>query len=91
MVFESAKPWHEADGDVIEAIDYLRYYAQQGEGLSRPTQTQDVPGEENYYFHEGRGVTVKEGRWGYRVLVIDDLDGNQIFVPYPNEPGQPPA
>lgn len=40
---------------------------------------------------EGRGVTVKEGRWGYRVLVIDDLDGNQIFVPYPNEPGEPPS
>ena len=29
MVFESAKPWHEADGDVIEAVDYLRYYAAQ--------------------------------------------------------------
>ena len=40
---------------------------------------------------EGRGVTVKEGHWGYRVMVIDDLDGNQIFVPYPNEPGQPPT
>jgi catechol 2,3-dioxygenase-like lactoylglutathione lyase family enzyme len=40
---------------------------------------------------EGRGATVREGRWGYRVLVIDDPDGNQIFVPYPNEPGQPPT
>ena len=35
MVFESAKPWAEADGDVSEAIDYLRYYAAQGERLSQ--------------------------------------------------------
>ena len=35
MVFESAKPWAEADGDVCEAIDYLRYYAGQAERLSR--------------------------------------------------------
>ncbi len=33
MVYESGKPWHEADGDVIEAIDYLRYYAGQAERL----------------------------------------------------------
>jgi catechol 2,3-dioxygenase-like lactoylglutathione lyase family enzyme len=39
---------------------------------------------------EGRGVPVKEGRWGYRLLVVEDLDGNQLFFNYPNEPdGQP--
>ncbi len=35
---------------------------------------------------EGRGVPVKNGQWGYRVLVIEDIDGNQLFFPYPNEP-----
>ena len=39
---------------------------------------------------EARGVVVKEGHWGYRVLVIEDLDGNQLFFPYPNEPGITP-
>jgi catechol 2,3-dioxygenase-like lactoylglutathione lyase family enzyme len=33
-----------------------------------------------------RGVPVKEGSWGYRVLVIDDPDGNQLFLNYPNQP-----
>jgi hypothetical protein len=28
---------------------------------------------------EAKGVPVKEGSWGYRLLVVDDLDGNQIF------------
>ena len=35
---------------------------------------------------EARSVPVKEGRWGYRLLVIEDPDGNQLFFPYPNEP-----
>jgi len=33
----------------------------------------------------GRGVSVKEGSWGYRLLVVDDPDGNQLFFNYPNE------
>jgi catechol 2,3-dioxygenase-like lactoylglutathione lyase family enzyme len=34
---------------------------------------------------ESQGVPVKEGLWGYRVLVVDDPDGNQLFFNYPNE------
>jgi len=33
---------------------------------------------------ESRGVPVKDGSWGYRLLVIDDPDGNQLFFNYPN-------
>jgi len=34
---------------------------------------------------EAKGVAVKEGWWGYRLLVIDDPDGNQLFFNYPGE------
>jgi len=34
---------------------------------------------------EGRGVAVKDGSWGYRLLVVDDPDGNQLFFNYPGE------
>ena len=34
---------------------------------------------------EANGVSVKEGSWGYRLLVVDDPDGNQLFFNYPNE------
>jgi catechol 2,3-dioxygenase-like lactoylglutathione lyase family enzyme len=34
---------------------------------------------------EAKGVVVKEGSWGYRLLVVDDPDGNQLFFNYPNE------
>jgi catechol 2,3-dioxygenase-like lactoylglutathione lyase family enzyme len=35
---------------------------------------------------EGRGVHVSDAQWGYRLLVVEDLDGNQLFFNYPNEP-----
>jgi len=34
---------------------------------------------------EAKGVPVKEGSWGYRLLVVDDLDGNQLLFNYPSE------
>jgi catechol 2,3-dioxygenase-like lactoylglutathione lyase family enzyme len=35
---------------------------------------------------EARGVAVKNGSWGYRLLVVDDPDGNQLYFNYPHEP-----
>jgi catechol 2,3-dioxygenase-like lactoylglutathione lyase family enzyme len=35
---------------------------------------------------EAKGVSVNEGWWGYRLLVVDDPDGNQLLFNYPNEP-----
>jgi catechol 2,3-dioxygenase-like lactoylglutathione lyase family enzyme len=34
---------------------------------------------------EAKGVLVKDGSWGYRLLVVDDPDGNQLFFNYPGE------
>lgn len=34
---------------------------------------------------EAKGVPVKNGSWGYRLLVVDDPDGNQLFFNYPAE------
>ena len=32
---------------------------------------------------EGRGVAVEDGRWGYRLVIVRDPDGNELFFPYP--------
>ncbi len=37
----------------------------------------------------GRGVDVKESWWGYRLLVISDPDGNELWFNYPD--ARPPA
>src|SRR6266446_524775 len=38
---------------------------------------------------EAKGAPVKDGSWGYRLLVVDDPDGNQLFFNYPNESASP--
>ena len=70
MVFESGKPWHEADGDVCEAADYLRYYAAQAEVLETPRVIGSVAGEHNEYFHEGRGVAAIIAPWNFPLAII---------------------
>lgn len=37
---------------------------------------------------ESRGAAVKEGWWGYRLLVVEDPDGNQLLFNYPNGKGE---
>jgi catechol 2,3-dioxygenase-like lactoylglutathione lyase family enzyme len=34
---------------------------------------------------EAKGVVVKDGSWGYRLLVVEDPDGNQLYFNYPND------
>ncbi|HLF72653.1 MAG TPA: aldehyde dehydrogenase family protein, partial [Dehalococcoidia bacterium] len=73
MVFESGKPWREADGDVIEACDYLRYYALQAERLLEPVEMGDVLGEENRYLREARGVTAVIAPWNFPLAIITGM------------------
>jgi catechol 2,3-dioxygenase-like lactoylglutathione lyase family enzyme len=35
---------------------------------------------------EAKGVAVKDGWWGYRLVVLDDPDGNQLLFNYSNKP-----
>jgi catechol 2,3-dioxygenase-like lactoylglutathione lyase family enzyme len=37
---------------------------------------------------ESKGIPVREALWGYRVLIIDDPDGNQLLFNYPAESGK---
>jgi uncharacterized glyoxalase superfamily protein PhnB len=38
---------------------------------------------------EGKGVDVRDGYWGYRLMVVRDLDGNELYFPYPKDPDAP--
>src|SRR5439155_15112614 len=55
QVVECGKHWREADADVAEAIDYCEFYGREMLRLAVPRR-RDVPGEENVYFYEPRGV-----------------------------------
>jgi len=68
-VYECGKQWREADADVAEAIDYCNYYAQEMERLAAP-QRRDLPGEENEYFYEPRGVAVIVAPWNFPLAIL---------------------
>jgi len=73
MVYESAKPWREADSDVAEAIDYLRYYAQEAERYGQPQAMGGVLGEHNEYTYQGRGVAVIIAPWNFPLAIITGM------------------
>jgi len=71
-VYESAKPWAEADADIAEAIDFCMYYAQEMRRLGRPRQV-DVPGEENTYSYRPRGVAVVIAPWNFPLAILTGM------------------
>jgi RHH-type proline utilization regulon transcriptional repressor/proline dehydrogenase/delta 1-pyrroline-5-carboxylate dehydrogenase len=68
-VYECGKPWRESDADVAEAIDFCEYYAQEMLRLSSP-QRRNIPGEENEYFYEPRGVAVVIAPWNFPLAIL---------------------
>lgn len=69
QVFECAKNWREADADVCEAIDFLEYYALEMRRLACPTAN-NLPGEDNAYFYEPRGVAVVIAPWNFPLAIL---------------------
>ena len=72
QVYECAKNWREADADVAEAIDFCVYYAREWRRLLAP-QRFDLPGEENAYFYEPRGVTVVIAPWNFPLAILTGM------------------
>ncbi|MCS6802325.1 MAG: proline dehydrogenase family protein [Chloroflexota bacterium] len=73
MVVESGKPWAEADGDVTEAIDYLRYYADDAERVLAPQTLGSVLGERNLYLAEPRGVAAVIAPWNFPLAIVTGM------------------
>jgi RHH-type transcriptional regulator, proline utilization regulon repressor / proline dehydrogenase / delta 1-pyrroline-5-carboxylate dehydrogenase len=92
QVFEVGKPWREADGDVVEAIDFLNYYGHEmlrlsaGVGMNRP-------GETNHYQYEPRGVVAVISPWNFPLAILTGMvaaavvAGNTVVMkPAPQSP-----
>jgi RHH-type proline utilization regulon transcriptional repressor/proline dehydrogenase/delta 1-pyrroline-5-carboxylate dehydrogenase len=68
-VFEVGKPWREADADVAEAIDFLRYYAMEMRRLSKPIRLGDRPGEMNHRVYGPRGIVAVIAPWNFPLAI----------------------
>ncbi|MEE8435890.1 MAG: bifunctional proline dehydrogenase/L-glutamate gamma-semialdehyde dehydrogenase, partial [bacterium] len=69
MILETGKNRTEADLDVIEAIDFLNYYADEMERLAQPRRTQIVPGEDNTSDYRPKGVAVVIAPWNFPLAI----------------------
>jgi RHH-type proline utilization regulon transcriptional repressor/proline dehydrogenase/delta 1-pyrroline-5-carboxylate dehydrogenase len=69
MVYETGKNWREADADVAETIDYAHFYGQEMLRLASP-RLRNVPGEDNSYFYEPRGVVVTIAPWNFPLAIL---------------------
>lgn len=68
-IFEVGKPWREADADVAEAIDFLRYYADEMCRLAQPARLGDRPGELNQRVYGPRGVAAVIAPWNFPLAI----------------------
>ena len=35
--------------------------------------------------YELRGIDLREGWWGYRLMIVEDPDGNELYFPWPRQ------
>ena len=79
-VYETGKPWRDADADVCEAIDFCEYYGRQMlrlDAVGRPGATGDAgdtllespPGESNHLTYQGRGIGVVIAPWNFPLAI----------------------
>nr|WP_199315887.1 L-glutamate gamma-semialdehyde dehydrogenase [Nostoc sp. PCC 7120 = FACHB-418] len=68
IVLEVGKPVKEADGEVSEAIDFCRYYADEMERLHQGINY-DVDGETNRYIYQPRGIVVVISPWNFPLAI----------------------
>lgn len=70
MVREAGKPWKEADADAAEAIDFCEYYANEMARIGPWRKTEDVAGEDNFYFYQARGTALAISPWNFPLAIM---------------------
>ncbi len=72
IIFETGKPWADADADLAEGIDFCMYYAHEMKRLGQP-QKCDFLGEDNSYNYRPRGVCVVIAPWNFPFAILTGM------------------
>ncbi|MBT2321566.1 bifunctional proline dehydrogenase/L-glutamate gamma-semialdehyde dehydrogenase PutA [Variovorax paradoxus] len=70
LVKEAFKTWGDAVAEVREAVDFLRYYADEAERLMRPVVLPGPTGESNELRLTGRGPWVCISPWNFPLAIF---------------------
>ncbi len=80
QVFEVGKNWREADADVCEAIDFLRYYGGEMIRMGGLRRLSRYPGELNHYHYSPRGVGVVLSPWNFPLAISTGMTSAGIVT-----------
>ena len=72
ICLEVGKIIPQADGEVSEAIDFCRYYADEMERLSSGVNY-DIAGENNRYFYQPKGIAVVISPWNFPLAIATGM------------------
>jgi RHH-type transcriptional regulator, proline utilization regulon repressor / proline dehydrogenase / delta 1-pyrroline-5-carboxylate dehydrogenase len=70
LVAEAHKTWGDAIAEVREAIDFLRYYADEAERVCAPIALPGPTGEQNTLQLRGRGAWVAISPWNFPLAIF---------------------
>ncbi len=94
VVREAGKPWHDADADVCEAIDFIEYYARGAVRLAEGPQLIEPPGERNELRYVPRGIVAVIAPWNFPLAISTGMTvaglatGNAVlYKPAAQTPG----
>jgi RHH-type proline utilization regulon transcriptional repressor/proline dehydrogenase/delta 1-pyrroline-5-carboxylate dehydrogenase len=79
-VLETGKPWIEADGDITEAIDFCRYYANHMRDLTKPQRAGHVAGELSLYHYQPRGVCLVIAPWNFPLAILTGMVASALVT-----------
>ena len=72
ICLEVGKALREADGEVSEAIDFCRYYADEMERLDGG-YSYDIAGENNRYIYQPRGIVLVISPWNFPLAIATGM------------------
>lgn len=72
-VYESGKPWSEADGDITEAVDFCRYYARDMRSMAKRHRVGGVTGEVSLLQYIPRGVALVIAPWNFPLAILTGM------------------
>ncbi len=73
VIKENGKPWHDADADVCEAIDFCEYYARQAVPMFQFDRIGKFIGELDQQIYEPRGVAVVISPWNFPLAICTGM------------------
>lgn len=80
QILEAGKTWKEADGDLGEAVDFCRYYAEEMKKLAIPRKVGVAPAEVSLYSLQGRGVTTVIAPWNFPLAILTGMVAGAVVT-----------